>query len=78
MADLQNDAKSQSTGPIQEFGKAVADFFKSLSTPFLISGIVVIVGLIIGAILGLSKAGQKAINKGANKLSEVPLAALAV
>ena len=65
LTDITNSADSKSTGPIQEFGQAIADFFKSLSTPLLIIGVVIIIGLIVGAMIALSKGGQKAMSSGA-------------
>lgn len=82
MNDLQNDASSQSTGPIQDFTKLVTGFFTSLNIPFIIIGALIGLAILGGIIVAKSKAGQEAITKGANvaakKVSEVPLAALAV
>ena len=70
LTDITNSADSKSTGPIQEFGQAIADFFKALSTPLLIIGVVIIIGLIVSAIIALSKGGQKAMSSAANVASK--------
>ena len=59
---VTGDQASKATGPIQEMGKAITDFMKSLTTPWIISGVVTIVLIIAMLYFLLSPAGQKAVN----------------
>ena len=69
---VTGDQTSKATGPIQEIGKAISDFMKSLTTPWIISGVVTIVLIIAMLYFLMSPAGQKVATQATNVVKSVP------
>lgn len=70
--NVTGDQASKATGPIQEMGKAISDFMKSLTAPFIIMGVVVIVLIFAALYFLMSPAGQKVVTQATNVVKSVP------
>ena len=69
---VTGDQASKATGPIQEIGKAISDFMKSLTAPWIISGVVTIVLIIAMLYFLLSPAGQKVATQATTVVKSAP------